>query len=618
MHCFPLLRRRMVVQNLFEAVRKSFSMASPNFSHVRVFASVTATAALRLACRYLPAASGVPQAKKFDGIPHRRCPPAGSGIAATAGTDHLAATALVGRLNNGGAEHVPLGLNVPRLPRYMVKALPEVGVEALSDRRLCQTFPADPHNTFGSAREVTFHVPRASFCSRGLDRQGPRLRPLPSSHCTRPLWPLLLVVSRQEGGPTSSFRALPGRAPPGHQALAPEPHPQAWLQGGAPVTHIRKKRGFRPGTKALMEIRKYQKSHKLLLRKAPFARLRSYYVIAGLVIQWFYYVISELLIQRSYYVIAELLIQSYYVIAELLTQRSYYVIAGLLIQRSYYVIAGLVIQWFYVIAELLRGDSTGPGPETKDCKGADILPISASSNMIGGNKHEVREVCQAYSMKELRWQVYALTALQEAAEAFLVMVFSNANLCAIHAKRVTLFPRDVQLARRLRGVDSISPLQHLFSNWSLGCGHVTTFLLPANWRPWQPYAKAWGSCFQACRDVAQGNHRATPPWSQVQAVKQNLILYQERHTSQFMCFGYGSFSQPFHEKGCVLWVTFQRKVTHNRALMCTYLKVDYGQVVLVAPVDDAVQVLELGGEEGPERALHADGMGLGEAHLRAV
>ncbi|KAK0135653.1 hypothetical protein N1851_028487 [Merluccius polli] len=137
---------------LFEAVRKSFSMASPNSSHVRVFASVTATAALRLACRYLPAASGVPQAKKFDGIPHRRCPPAGSGIAATAGTDHLAATALVGRLNNGGVEHGPLGLNVPRLPRYMVKALPEVGVEALSDRRLCQTFPADPHDTFGSAR----------------------------------------------------------------------------------------------------------------------------------------------------------------------------------------------------------------------------------------------------------------------------------------------------------------------------------------------------------------------------------------------------------------------------------------------------------------------------------
>ncbi|CAL8332546.1 unnamed protein product [Merluccius merluccius] len=63
-HCFPLLRRRMVVQNLFEAIGKSFFIASPNSSHVRVFASVTATAALCLACQYLPAASRVPQAKK--------------------------------------------------------------------------------------------------------------------------------------------------------------------------------------------------------------------------------------------------------------------------------------------------------------------------------------------------------------------------------------------------------------------------------------------------------------------------------------------------------------------------------------------------------------------------
>ncbi|KAK0152077.1 hypothetical protein N1851_006562 [Merluccius polli] len=105
MHCFPLPRRRMVVQNLFEAVRRWVSMASPNSSHVRVFASATAAAVLRLACRYLPAASGVPQAKnpiglllQFDGIPHRQCPPAGSGIATTAGTDHLAATAPVGAL----------------------------------------------------------------------------------------------------------------------------------------------------------------------------------------------------------------------------------------------------------------------------------------------------------------------------------------------------------------------------------------------------------------------------------------------------------------------------------------------------------------------------------------
>lgn len=49
----------------------------------------------------------------------------------------------------------------------------------------------------------------------------------------------------------------------------------------------------------------------------------------------------------------------------------------------------------------------------------------------------------------------ALLALQEASEAFLVRLFSDANLCAIHAKRVTLFPRDLQLARRIRGVDAL-------------------------------------------------------------------------------------------------------------------------------------------------------------------
>ncbi|XP_029299999.1 histone H3-like centromeric protein A [Cottoperca gobio] len=101
-----------------------------------------------------------------------------------------------------------------------------------------------------------------------------------------------------------------------------------------------KKKRFRPGTRALMEIRKYQKSTDLLLRKGPFSRL-------------------------------------------------------------------------------------------------------------------VREVCQSFSTEAFRWQVYALMALQEAAEAFLVMLFSDANLCAIHAKRVTIFPRDIQLARRIRGVDNL-------------------------------------------------------------------------------------------------------------------------------------------------------------------
>ncbi|KAK7470528.1 centromeric DNA-binding histone H3-like protein cse4 [Stygiomarasmius scandens] len=51
----------------------------------------------------------------------------------------------------------------------------------------------------------------------------------------------------------------------------------------------------------------------------------------------------------------------------------------------------------------------------------------------------------------LRWQSSAIQALQEATEAFLVHLFEDANLCALHAKRVTIMQRDIQLARRIRG-----------------------------------------------------------------------------------------------------------------------------------------------------------------------
>ncbi|MGH0114528.1 UNVERIFIED_CONTAM: hypothetical protein FKN15_020439, partial [Acipenser sinensis] len=99
----------------------------------------------------------------------------------------------------------------------------------------------------------------------------------------------------------------------------------------------RRRKRFRPGTRALMEIRKYQKSTELLIRKAPFSRL-------------------------------------------------------------------------------------------------------------------VREVCQSVSSQDLKWQSLALIALQEAAEAFLVRLFEDSYMCSIHAKRVTLYPKDLQLARRIRGI----------------------------------------------------------------------------------------------------------------------------------------------------------------------
>jgi histone H3 len=62
----------------------------------------------------------------------------------------------------------------------------------------------------------------------------------------------------------------------------------------------------------------------------------------------------------------------------------------------------------------------------------------------------VREIAQVFK-EDLRFQSTAILALQEAAEAYLVGLFADTNLCAIHAKRVTIMPKDIQLARRLRG-----------------------------------------------------------------------------------------------------------------------------------------------------------------------
>ncbi|CAG9462514.1 unnamed protein product [Pedinophyceae sp. YPF-701] len=63
----------------------------------------------------------------------------------------------------------------------------------------------------------------------------------------------------------------------------------------------------------------------------------------------------------------------------------------------------------------------------------------------------VREISNRCSPEPLRWTAEALLALQDAAEAAMVGLFEDTNLCAIHAKRVTIMIRDMQLARRIRG-----------------------------------------------------------------------------------------------------------------------------------------------------------------------
>ncbi|OJJ43783.1 hypothetical protein ASPZODRAFT_135809 [Penicilliopsis zonata CBS 506.65] len=124
-----------------------------------------------------------------------------------------------------------------------------------------------------------------------------------------------------------------GKRPPGTSG-------QSNIQPGDPTPKGRRHR-YKPGTVALKEIRKYQRSYDLLLRKLPFARL-----------------VREVALE--------------------------------------------------------------------------LLPANVGA--------------------ELRWQSHAIQALQEAAEAFLVHLFEDTNLCALHAKRVTIMQKDIQLARRIRGV----------------------------------------------------------------------------------------------------------------------------------------------------------------------
>ena len=62
----------------------------------------------------------------------------------------------------------------------------------------------------------------------------------------------------------------------------------------------------------------------------------------------------------------------------------------------------------------------------------------------------VREIAKDLK-NNIRFQSSAVAAFQEASEAYLVGLFEDTNLCAIHAKRVTIMPKGIQLARRIRG-----------------------------------------------------------------------------------------------------------------------------------------------------------------------
>lgn len=83
----------------------------------------------------------------------------------------------------------------------------------------------------------------------------------------------------------------------------------------------------------------------------------------------------------------------------------------------------------------------------------DIHRDISSPTLQADNDGQVREIGLSLvpaGGDSLRWQSQAIMALQEATEAFVVHLFEDTNLCAIHAKRVTIQQKDMQLARRIR------------------------------------------------------------------------------------------------------------------------------------------------------------------------
>ncbi|XP_052849287.1 histone H3.3A [Drosophila gunungcola] len=147
---------------------------------------------------------------------------------------------------------------------------------------------------------------------------------------------------------------------------------------------VKKPHRYRPGTVALREIRRYQKSTELLIRKLPFQRL-----------------VREIAQDFK----TDLRFQSA-------------------------AIGALQVRILFLFDDGLfdHGDFK---------RGFEL--IAKSIKII------------LYFLYFCIYNYIIFFDLQEASEAYLVGLFEDTNLCAIHAKRVTIMPKDIQLARRIRG-----------------------------------------------------------------------------------------------------------------------------------------------------------------------
>ncbi|ELR56415.1 hypothetical protein M91_00154, partial [Bos mutus] len=105
---------------------------------------------------------------------------------------------------------------------------------------------------------------------------------------------------------------------------------------------------------------------------------------------------------------------------------------------------------------VLRGTSSRPLARRRHTVLKEIRTLQKTTHLLLRKSpfcRLAREICVQFTRGvDFNWQAQALLALQEAAEAFLVHFFEDASLLSLHAGRITLFPKDVQLARRIRGI----------------------------------------------------------------------------------------------------------------------------------------------------------------------
>uniref|UniRef100_A0A0D3GD34 Core Histone H2A/H2B/H3 domain-containing protein n=1 Tax=Oryza barthii TaxID=65489 RepID=A0A0D3GD34_9ORYZ len=258
----------------------------------------------------------------------------------------------------------------------------------------------------------------------------------------------------------------------------------------APATGgVKKPHRFRPGTVALREIRKYQKSTELLIRKLPFQRL------VREIAQDFK---TDLRFQSSAVAALQEAAEAYLVglfedtnLCAIHAKRVTIMPKDIQLARRIRVVCSKITHFLerqyqgsppsFSMArtkQTARKSTGGKAPRkqlaTKAARKSapatggvkkphrfrpgtvalrEIRKYQKSTELLIRKlpfQRLVREIAQDFKT-DLRFQSSAVAALQEAAEAYLVGLFEDTNLCAIHAKRVTIMPKDIQLARRIRG-----------------------------------------------------------------------------------------------------------------------------------------------------------------------